>query len=140
MKRIILLNLVTILAAACLGCGSSTGTVSGTVTFHDQPIEQGLITFSPAGAEGSAAGGEIVKGKYTVANLKPARYHAIVEATNPPKYSMPGDPANNRPKTAEEMRAAHDPLPADTIGKEQEIDVKSGPQPLNFKLTSPSKK
>ena len=139
MNRIILLNLVAILALA--GCtGNSTGTVTGTVEFHDQPLEKGLITFSPAGAEGSAAGGEIANGKYTVTNLKRARYHATVEATKPPKFTMPGDPANNRPKTAEEIRAQYDPLPADTAGKEQEIDVKGGPQTLDFKLTSPSKK
>jgi len=140
MNRILPLNLVMIPLLVLLGCGRSEGTVTGTVTFQGQPIDQGLITFSPAGNEGSAAGDEIVQGKYSVTGLKPAKYHVTVEATKPPKFTSPNDPANARAKTDEEIRAQHDPLPADTTGKEQDLDVKVGAQTLDFKLESKSKK
>lgn len=143
MNRIKTVNLVMIISLACavlVGCGGKpVGTVTGTVTFQGQPIEQGLITFSPAGAEGSAAGGTISNGKYSVTGLALTRYHVMVEATKEPKFTSPGDPANNRTKTAEEIRAQYDPLPLDTTGKEQDIDVKAGTQSLDFKLTSKSK-
>jgi hypothetical protein len=140
MKPSSVLNLIAILATGILGCGgNSTGTVTGTVTFEGQPIEQGQITFSPAGTEGSTAGDKIANGKYTVKDLKPAKYHVVVEATKEPKFTSPGDPANNRTKTAEEIRAQYDPLPLDTKGKEQDLEVKGGEQVLDFKLTSPSK-
>jgi len=130
---------MTIVAVFAAGCGQPSGTVSGTVTFHNVPIEQGLITFFPLGAEGGSAGGEIVKGKYTVADLKPAKYHVVVEATKEPKFTTPNDPANSRTKSAEEIRAQYDPLPLDTSGKEQDLEVKGGPQTLDFNLASKSK-
>jgi len=140
MNRTLLLGLVMILCVALVGCGGNpVGTVNGTVTFHGQPIDNGLITFSPSGAQGSVAGGEIVQGKFSVTGIAPAKYHVTVEATKPPKFTSPNDPANNRPKTDEEMRAQHDPLPADTSGKEQELEVKGGTQTLDFKLESKNK-
>ena len=130
---------IVMLPLAC-GCGGETvGTVNGTVTFEGEPIEQGLITFSPLGPGGNSAGGEIVLGKYTVTDLRPGRYGVTVEATKEPKFTSPNDPANQRPKTDEEIRAQYDPLPADTAGKEQELEVVGGVQTLDFKLTSKSK-
>jgi hypothetical protein len=122
------------------GCFSSaTGTVSGRVTFNGKPLEKGLITFSPTGAKGGTAGGEIVAGRFEVKELVPAPYQVSVAAVPELKIVMPGDPEAKRTLTDAEIRAQIDPLPPDTTGKEQAIDVKGGKQVLDFKLESKSK-
>ena len=136
-RPIIVIALLAMLLAA--GCFSaSTGTVNGNVTFNGKPLDKGQITFSPAGKEGGTAGGEIASGKYEVKDLVPVQYLVSVQATPDMKIVMPGDPETKRTLTDEEIRARIDPLPRDTTGKEQTIDVKRGKQTVDFKLESKS--
>jgi len=64
-------------AVICWGCGDDSGLakrypVSGTVTFKDQPVEKGRIDFIPEKAgEGRAAGGDILKGSYSLTTATP---------------------------------------------------------------------
>ena len=48
------------------GCGDGRVTVKGSVTFDDQPVEEGTIVFEPADGAGATAGGEIKGGKYAL--------------------------------------------------------------------------
>jgi hypothetical protein len=138
MSRICIFTAI-VLGALTSGCFSgSAGTVSGNVTFNGKPLEKGLITFSPAGEVGGTAGGEIAAGKYEVTDLVPAKYKVSIAAVPELKIVMPGDPETKRTLTDEEIRARIDPLPRDTTGREQTIEVKSGKQTIDFKLESKS--
>jgi hypothetical protein len=129
-----------VLAISLCGCfSSSTGTVSGSVAFNGQPVEKGLITFSPTGNKGGTAGGDIVAGKYRVERLVPSQYQVSVAVVPELKIVAPGAPETKRTLTDAEIRAMIDPLPPDTTGKEQTIDVKRGAHVLDFKLESKSK-
>src|SRR5262245_12876991 len=120
---------VFVAAAFSGGCFStSLGTVSGNVTFNGKPLDKGLVTFSPAGDKGGTAGGEIVAGSFRVEGLVPATYQVSVAAVPELKIVMPGDPETKRTLTDAEIRARIDPLPTDTTGKEQTIEVKGGKQ------------
>jgi len=121
------------------GCFSnSTGTVSGSVTFNGQPVEKGLITFSPTGNKGGTAGGEVLAGKFQVEGIVPAEYQVSVAAVPELKIIGPNDPEAKRTLSDAEIRALIDPLPADTTGKERSLEVKGGSQVLDFKLESKS--
>jgi hypothetical protein len=133
---------LTAIVAVGLGGGcfsNSLGTVSGSVTFNGKPLEKGLITFSPRGATGGTAGGDVVAGKFRVEGLVPTSYQVSIAAVPELKIVMPGDPETKRTLTDAEIRARIDPLPPDTTGKEQSIDVKGGMQVLDFKLESKSR-
>ena len=125
------------LVAGCFS--SSTGTVSGTVTFNGKPLDKGLITFSPTGNKGGTAGGDVVAGNFKVEQLVPAEYQVSVNAVGELKIVGPNDPEAKRTLSDAEIRALIDPLPPDTTGKEQKLAVKGGPQTLDFKLESKSK-
>ena len=122
------------------GCfSSSTGTVSGEVTFNGKPLEKGEIAFSPTGNKGGTAGGEVALGKYMVAGIVPGEYQVSVMAVPELKIVGPNDPEAKRTLTDAEIRAMIDPLPPDTKGKEQTLEVKGGMQKLDFKLESKSR-
>jgi len=58
-------------SAVCVGCGKGDGlvrgSVHGTVTFDDEPVEKGEIRFTPAnGTTGPLTGGQISDGEYFV--------------------------------------------------------------------------
>jgi hypothetical protein len=65
-----LLILVAVLAASLAGCDSGKKggsiTVSGTVKFNGDPIENGTITFLPADDKGAASSARITNGSYTI--------------------------------------------------------------------------
>jgi hypothetical protein len=59
---------VVLAALALQGCGDSgpkTYSVTGTVTFGGQPVEQGSIVFDPVDGLGTSAMGGIQNGSYT---------------------------------------------------------------------------
>ena len=70
------------------GCGGGgTGnraTVSGTVKFDGQPIEEGQITFTPTGKTGTIVGGAIKAGAYSIpveAGPEPGEHKVAVTAS-----------------------------------------------------------
>jgi hypothetical protein len=138
MRRWVLVAMaMCVLAGGCFS--SSTGTVSGSVTFNGKPLEKGEIIFSPTGAKGGSAGGQVVAGNYRVEGLVPAPYQVSVTAVGELKIIGPNDPEAKRKLTDAEIQALIDPLPPDTTGKEQSTEVKGGSQVLDFKLESKSR-
>ncbi len=136
MSRHVMFGLALLLSSA--GCGPGAGTVQGTVKHNGEPLDKGLVTFSPIGNVGGTAGGEITNGEFKVENLVPAKYQVHVEAIlRSPKIVNPGDPETKLKLTSAEKNALADPLPADTIGKDQEIEIKVGEQKMEFVLKSP---
>jgi hypothetical protein len=75
-----------------LGCGEDDGIgqrypVSGTVTYKGEPLKSGTVNFTPDGAEGRPAAGEIASdGSYRVTTLTPGdgmlpgRYKVAIQA------------------------------------------------------------
>src|SRR4051794_2164808 len=98
------------LIASCLvlvlaGCGGGTGglprpAVAGEGTLDGKPLDSARITFMPAGGgEGTAAGGEITGGEYSISRddgPTPGSYDVrittISKATVSDLSAMPGDP------------------------------------------------
>jgi hypothetical protein len=52
-----------------LGCGGSTGNVSGEVKIKDKPVPSGIITFNPQDSKLRVQTGAILDGKYTVRDV-----------------------------------------------------------------------
>jgi len=86
------------------GCGQSDPlgrrAISGTVNLDGQPLEQGAISFEPAGAGKTSSGGLITKGRYTIPKdkgLPVGKYRVVINAAAPgtegelPPGAMPGD-------------------------------------------------
>jgi hypothetical protein len=76
------------------GCGADDGKignpVSGSITLHGQPLDQGTIEFLPAAGQGTYSGGPIKEGRYSVPGengLEPGMYQVKIT-------SMEGGAAN----------------------------------------------
>ena len=120
------------------GCGSEPKrlTVSGTVTYKDQPIKSGLISFVPKGSTASAGGAPISDGHYEVpasAGLPPGEYEVIISVpTAAPAKAAPGDegPGEGGEKdTAETLPAKYNSM------TELKAEIKQGEKnEFNFHL------
>jgi hypothetical protein len=127
------------------GCGASTATVSGEVTYDGQPVGDGYITFTPADGKGNDAGAPISGGRYTVTGLPPGPKVAKVVAVKKVNFASTSEEMMQR---AAEARKSGDYTglvdPADTIpdnaeGNNATVELKAGAQTLNFALKPPPK-
>jgi hypothetical protein len=135
------LALMLIVLFFVCGCAPPTGVVKGTVTFQGRPLEAGQVRFEPTSGAGGTQGGEITKGEFLVKGLQPGKFKVRVDGEyRPPKITAPGGPESQRRMTDAEILAQSDPLPVDTMGRDQEIDVVVGEQRMTIELTSPSAK
>lgn len=133
-----------LLALACLGgCGSKNGTVTGEVTYENEPIGEGYITFTPTDGQGTDAGGPITNGKYSVEKVPPGPKIVKIIATKKVNFASTSEEMQQKAAAAQ-RRGNYDGLvdPADTIpenaeGNHAKIDIKDGANKHNFALKRP---
>jgi hypothetical protein len=123
--------LAATVALLVAGCGSSTASVSGEVTFDGKPVD-GHITFTPADGKGKDGGGPITGGRYTVAGLPPGRKMVKVIAVR--KVNFASTSEEMKQKAAEAQKAGNydglvdpaDTIPDNAVGNNVEVELKAG--------------
>ena len=131
-----LLLLSTWLVALCPGCGPATDRLSlhGWVTFQDQPLEQGYVTFlTTSGPPGPVCGAVIRDGRFDIPSdqgLTPGTYRVLI--------SSPGGVA---PQTPEEIAAGASARALEQLPPEYNTESKltaeitsDGPNQFEFHL------
>src|SRR5947208_1033001 len=71
--------------AGCSGDPQNRQEITGEVTLTGQPIEDGIITFSPVDGQQTGDGASIIKGKYKIPRekgLSPGKYRVSIIAGN----------------------------------------------------------
>jgi hypothetical protein len=133
---------LAVLVSVASGCGASDAGVSGEVTFNNEPVGDGFITFLPADGKGPSAAGPIEGGHFAVEKLVPGPKVVKIEAVKKVPFA----------RTSEEMakRAAlnkfigngsglidpADIIPLNAEGNNTKVEVKPGNQTRDFHLKS----
>jgi hypothetical protein len=125
------------------GCGNSTGSVSGQVSYEGKQVEKGYITFLPADGKGQSVGGEVSGGRYTVNDIPPGpKIVQIIETKDVP-FARSTEEMKQRSEEQKKSGAwtglidPADVIPPDAVGNNKEVEIKSGKQEMNFELTKP---
>src|SRR5207302_362988 len=89
---------LTVLAALLVaaGCGRSTGTVSGKVTFKNQPLKGGTVTFTPKDGPGFVIAQIQPDGSYTAENVPVGETAVTVETETVAPRKMPKGVINTK--------------------------------------------
>lgn len=124
--------LIVGLTAGC-GGGPATGEVSGTVTYDGKVVEHGSIAFYPEDGKGSATGGAITDGKYSVSKVPVGTAKVRISGAKDMKeHKMSYDAkAPPPPVTSSELLP---PKYSDDKSTELKYDVQSGVQTKDFTL------
>ena len=77
-----------LLLQTTIGCGqkTETGTITGKVSFQDEPIASGMIAF--IGQNGKVASGNIANGAYTVSDVEVGPKATVTVKSHPPSPMM----------------------------------------------------
>jgi hypothetical protein len=135
--------LVALSVAFAGGCGSSSSTVSGDVTYEGQPVGNGRITFFPADGKGPVAGGPIVNGHYKVANQFPGRKVVKIEAVKAVPFARSSEEmarmaaANQARGDGSGLIDPADVIPPDAQGNNATVEIKPGKQTHPVHLMMP---
>jgi hypothetical protein len=150
-KKTSYLPMIVALAFASSGCGGGDGlprrAVSGTVTLDGQPLDKGLITFTPAGGGGdsTSAAAAVADGSFAVAKdvgLVPGKYRVAVsvmkEVRTKASKKKQVDNATGEEIDAFDTTATKESLPARyNAQSELTADVTdAGPNEFSFPLSS----
>jgi hypothetical protein len=137
MTRSLSLALVFLLLVLATGCGGSYASVSGSVTIDGKPLKHGAVTFDPEDGKAQTAGSLIENGSYS-AKVRPGRYRVTVVGAG---EGVAGKSQADVMKMSEqELKALTlNPVPADAAGNKEVVEIKSGSQTHDIKLTSKGK-
>jgi len=122
------------LLLAVAGCGSSDGTVHGTVIANGKPLEEGFVSFMPLDSHNSTYGAPIENGKYS-AKVKPGKYAVVVFGGAKPK-AYPQSQADLKTFSDKDLELL-DQVPPGAQGNNQEVEIKAGRQELHLTLEYP---
>lgn len=141
------INLLVLLAlcviSTLVGCGGSTGSVQGSVSYEGTPIQKGMITFTPVDGKGSIVGCNIENGKYSATGVTPGKNVLSVVAVKEVTFARSSEEmekmaASNKGKGAiEGLIDPADIVPADAKGNGAEHTVNEGSNTIDLQLTKP---
>ena len=133
------------------GCGKTTGSCSGSVTYEGSPVDNGYITFTPlddngqAAGKGQSGGGPITGGRYSVTGLSPAPQVLVkVIGVKKVNFASTSDEMRRRSEEARDtgdndgLLDPADTIADDAIGNNVKIEIKAGDNPLDFDLKKPA--
>ena len=149
MSRVRMLPAIVALAGVAgllSGCGPSTATVSGEVTYDAKPVEDGYITFTPTDGKGKDAGGPITSGRYRISELPPGP--KVVKVIGVKKVNFASTSDEMMRKAAEARKAGNygglvdpaDTIPHNAQGNNSQIELKVGENLHDFHLKKPAKR
>lgn len=138
---IVLLLLSTI--STLVGCGGSTASVQGNVSYEGTPIQKGMVTFTPVDGKGSVVGCNIENGKYSATGVTPGKNVLSVVAVKEVTFARSSEEmekmaASSKGKGAiEGLIDPADIVPADAKGNGAEHMVSEGSNTIDLQLTKP---
>ena len=135
----LLVAVASLALAAASGCGPSNASVSGTVTFNNQPLPSGTITFSSDVGSKPVKAAPIVDGKYTITDFPTGLAKVSVVTTPPPSGGGAPPPGVNAiPVPSAAAPGKYVPIPQRYSTPDKSgltYEVKGGEQTKDFPLT-----
>jgi hypothetical protein len=130
--------------AALLGC-SRTNSLTGSVTYNGESVGKGSITFQPADGKGQGFGAEVIGGKYTVEEVLPGKFIALIRGVHEkvaPQSTEEMIRQYEAAKAAGKTTLDHfgqpaDYIPEDAEGNSRTVEISAGANTLDFALKGP---
>ena len=135
--RFVPLALLLILAS---GCGGSSASISGTVTYGGEPVGDGSITFIPVDGIGPSVGSPIEAGHYLVESITPGPKLVRVEAYKKVHFALNSEDmakkavANKVLGDGSGLIESADLIPPNADGNNAKITIEPGQQTHDFQL------
>ncbi len=116
--------------AAATGCGKTTATVSGSVTFNGEPVKSGGINLFPLDGKGAPSGALIENGRYKVVEVMPGE--KTVQLTAPVLLG------NQKDDNGEESKLYAELMPPEWgRASQQKMTVTGGAVTKDFSIEGP---
>jgi hypothetical protein len=135
--------LVGLLGLTAIGCGDSTASVTGSISYNGAPITKGMVTFTPDGIAGSVVGAEVVDGKFSAKGVAPGKNIVQVIAVKEVPFVRSSE---EMAKMAESQKGKSDIeglidpadiVPANAVGNNAAHNFVEGSNTLDLALTKP---
>ena len=123
-------------ALAVTGCKQGNS-LSGSVTYNGEPVENGTITFASADGSGPGFGVQIVNGNYSTDKVRLGSHRAYVRGLTKAETLTREEYMEIREKAGKRAGLPVDYIAEDAKGNNQTFDIKGGAQTIDFEITGP---
>jgi hypothetical protein len=136
--------LITLISMSAAGCHRAN-LLNGAVTYNDEPVESGAISFRSSDGTGPGFGAQIVSGKYRVEKVRPGKHIVSirgVEKKLAPQSTEEAIRKFNEAKAAGKSTLDHygqptDYIPENAEGNGKTVEIEAGKSTLDFALKGP---
>jgi hypothetical protein len=125
------------------GCGGSSASISGNVTYNGEPVGDGSITFIPVDGKGPSVGSPIETGHYQVDSITPGPKLVRVEAYKKIHFALNSEEmakkavANKVLGDGSGLIESADLISPHAEGNNTKITIEPGEQKHDFALRKP---
>ena len=115
------------------GCGQSVPSISGTVTYNDEPIETGYISFQPEDGRGQSFAARIENGKYNATErVTPGMKRVLVTGF---RESAPITREESQQSAEKGISGPTDYIAEDAEVNSKQVEIMPGDQTIDFSIT-----
>lgn len=122
-------TLFAVLAISLAGCNRPATVVTGEVTVKGEPLGSGYVTFFPLAGTKGAQGAAVAQGRFTLTNIPPGNWRAVVAETPEVQVVRSGD----GPPVLSIGPPRH-AIERETPGNQAVIEIRRGKQAVQIAL------
>jgi hypothetical protein len=135
----VLVVLIIFGSVGFLGCVHADS-LSGSVTYNGEPVENGSITFASADGSGPGFGAKVVDGRYKTDKVRRGQHIVYVRGlTKAPRLTREVF-AKLREQSGKRAGLPVDYIPENAAGNSQTLEIEGGRQVLDFKIKGPPRR
>jgi hypothetical protein len=123
------------------GCGGSSASISGAVTYNGEPVGDGSITFIPVDGKGPSVGSPIEGGHYLLDSISPGPKLVRIEAYKKVHFAQSSEEMAKKAAAANKyfgdgsgLIEPADVIPPNADGNNTKMTIEPGQQTHDFHL------
>jgi hypothetical protein len=128
--------LITVSLWSIVGCRQANS-VSGTVTYNGEPVEDGSVTFTSADGSGPGFGAQVVNGQYKADKVRLGKHVASVRGLTKAPVLTKEESVKAHERRDNRYGLPIDYIPEDATGNRETFEIERGKQTLDFALKGP---
>jgi hypothetical protein len=124
-----------------VGCGPTTATIEGTVSYDGVKVEKGMLTITPVEGSGSVVGCDVKGGTFKVTGVQPGKNLIAVMAVKEVTFARSSEEmakmAANQTSGVTGLIDPADIIPKNAVGNNQVHEFSAGGNKLDLALSKP---
>jgi hypothetical protein len=129
-------SLIAVHLWCIVGCGRGDS-ISGKVTYNNEPVQMGSVRFASADGSGPGFGAQVVNGEYKSDKVRLGKHIVLVRGLGKAPVLTKEESIKQREKHDNRYNLPVDYIPENADGNGRAVEIEGGRQSLDLSLKGP---